>query len=94
MNKKTVAHSRKTATSKPSAAPHASAPTLHQYDTGEELRDATPDEVVESVEAARHDGGAGVIEVDGVRCYVVGDAPGASPTRCEIDWSGFPGGVS
>ena len=50
-------------------------PTLHAYDTGEELRDATPAELAESVEAARHDGGAGVIEVNGVRCYVDGPAP-------------------
>ena len=50
-------------------------PTLHRYDTGEELRDATPAELAESVEAARHDGGAGVIEVAGVRCYVDGPAP-------------------
>lgn len=50
-------------------------PTLHLYDTGEELRDATADELAESVAAARHDGGAGVIEVDGVRCYVEGPAP-------------------
>lgn len=50
-------------------------PTLHAYDTGEELRDATPAELAASVAAARHDGGAGVIEVDGVRCYVDGPAP-------------------
>ena len=52
-----------------------SAPTLHAYDTGEELRDATGEELAASVEAARHDGGAGVIRVDGRRCYVEGPAP-------------------
>lgn len=55
-------------------APPASIPTLYEYDTGEELRDATQAELAASVEAARHDGGAGVIKVDGVRCYVLGDA--------------------
>ena len=50
-------------------------PTLHRYEDGEELRDATPAELAESVEAARHDGGAGVIRVDGVRCYVEGPEP-------------------
>jgi len=52
-----------------------SAPTLHAYDTGEELRDATGEELAASVEAARHDGGAGVIRVDGVRCYVADPCP-------------------
>lgn len=45
--------------------------TLHNYDTGEAIREATTEELAESIEAAEHDGGAGVIEVDGVRCYVV-----------------------
>ena len=55
-------------------------PTLHRYDTGEELREATPAELAASVEAARHDGGAGVIRVDGVRCYVADPCPVALPS--------------
>lgn len=61
-------------------------PTLHVYDTGEELRDATPAEHAASIEAARHDGGAGVIEVDGVRCYVEGPAPLVSWRELRV-WS-------
>jgi len=62
-------------TTRTAEAPYAPTPTLHSYETGEELRDATPAELAESVEAARHDGGAGVIMADGVRCYVDGPAP-------------------
>lgn len=40
------------------------------YATTERLRSATEAERDASIEAARHDGGAGVIEVDGVSCYV------------------------
>ena len=58
----------------------APTPTLHRYDTGEELRAATASELAESVEAARHDGGAGVIRVDGVRCYVADPCPVALPS--------------
>lgn len=43
---------------------------LNNYETGKYLREATEDERVLSAEAAKEDGGAGVIEVDGVRCYV------------------------
>ena len=45
--------------------------TLHDYDTGEALRPATAEEADASREAAARDGGAGVIDVDGRRCYVV-----------------------
>lgn len=44
--------------------------TLKDYETGEEIREATAEEREASVEAARRDGGAGVILVDGRRCYV------------------------
>ncbi|MBP6572276.1 MAG: hypothetical protein KA226_12710 [Gemmatimonadales bacterium] len=44
--------------------------TLNNYRTGEILRAATADEIEASTEAAQRDGGAGVIEVDGVSCYV------------------------
>lgn len=43
---------------------------LYDYDTSDALRPATAAERAESVEAAKHDGGAGVIRVDGRRCYV------------------------
>lgn len=43
---------------------------LHDYETGEYLREATDEEATESREQARRDGGAGVITVDGRRCYV------------------------
>lgn len=46
--------------------------TLMTYDTAETLREATEAETAASIEAAKHDGGAGVIEVDGRRCYVEG----------------------
>lgn len=46
--------------------------TLHDYSTGEYLRDATQEETDESIAAARTDGGAGVILVDGRSCYVEG----------------------
>jgi hypothetical protein len=38
-----------------------SGPVLYDYRTGDTIREATPDELAASVEAARHDGGAGVI---------------------------------
>jgi hypothetical protein len=44
--------------------------TLHDYDTAEEIRTATVAERDESRETATRDGGAGVIRVDGRRCYV------------------------
>ena len=43
---------------------------LMDYDTAEAIRPATVEERAESTEAAKHDGGAGVIDVDGRRCYV------------------------
>jgi len=55
-------------------------PTLHSYETGEELRAATASELAESAESARHDGGAGVIMADGVRCYVADPCPVALPS--------------
>jgi len=57
--------------------------TLHDYDTGEELREATPAELDESRDAARHDGGAGVIRVDGRRCYVTDPCPATLPATVE-----------
>lgn len=44
--------------------------TLHNYKTGEAIRPATAAELAASIEAAKSDGGAGVITVDGVACYV------------------------
>ena len=43
---------------------------LLNYDTGAFIREATDAELDESLAAGRMDGGAGVIRVDGVRCYV------------------------
>lgn len=43
---------------------------LMDYYTGEESRPATKSEAEESAEAAKWDGGAGVILVDGRSCYV------------------------
>lgn len=45
-------------------------PSLHDYATGDYIREATAAELDESLEAASYDGGAGVIEVDGRACYV------------------------
>lgn len=44
--------------------------TLRNYQTGEAIREATADEIVASIAAAKRDGGAGVIEIDGLSCYV------------------------
>jgi hypothetical protein len=44
---------------------------LIDYHTGLSIRVATEAEYLESVAAAEDDGGAGMIEVDGVLCYVV-----------------------
>lgn len=49
----------------------APAPMLHDYYTAKEIRPATAEEREDSIEAAKHDGGAGVISVDGRSCYVV-----------------------
>lgn len=43
---------------------------LCDYETGNTIRPATKKEQHASTEAARTDGGAGVIEVDGRSCYV------------------------
>lgn len=45
-------------------------PVLYRYNDAVALRNATPAELAASQEAAESDGGAGVIEVDGVDCYV------------------------
>jgi len=47
---------------------------LCDYATSETIRTATPEEQRASIEASARDGGAGVIEVDGVRCYVETEA--------------------
>ena len=43
---------------------------LINYSTGDIVRPATADELRESIDAAKIDGGAGVIDVDGRSCYV------------------------
>lgn len=43
---------------------------LHDYQTGAALRPATEEELQSSIEAARRDGGTGVIEIDGRPCFV------------------------
>lgn len=43
---------------------------LISYTTNETIRTATIDEALESIAAARIDGGAGIIEADGIACYV------------------------
>lgn len=43
---------------------------LMNYETGATIRKATREEARASKAAAKVDGGAGVIRVDGVRCYV------------------------
>jgi hypothetical protein len=43
---------------------------LHDYETGDVLRAASPAEARSSEEAATADGGAGVIKVEGRSCYV------------------------
>jgi hypothetical protein len=48
-----------------------SKPVLYRYEDATEIRNATAEELAASIEAAEHDGGAGVITVDGVDCYVV-----------------------
>jgi len=44
--------------------------TLKNYATGQTIRPATQAEQRASAQAAESDGGAGVIVVDGVACYV------------------------
>jgi hypothetical protein len=43
---------------------------LMDYNTAEAIRPATDAEQLASIDAATRDGGAGVITVDGRRCYV------------------------
>jgi hypothetical protein len=43
---------------------------LHNYLNGEYIRPATQEEQQESREAAKHDGGVGVIMVDNRPCYI------------------------
>ena len=43
---------------------------LIDYSTGDVIRPATTDELRASIDAAKVDGGAGVIDVDGRSCYV------------------------
>jgi len=43
---------------------------LRDYSTGDIVRPATADELRASIDAAKVDGGAGVIDVDGRSCYV------------------------
>lgn len=45
-------------------------PTLRNYKTGDAIREARQDELEASREAAERDSGRGVIDVDGVSCYV------------------------
>lgn len=47
-----------------------SKPVLYRYCDGEAIRNATADELAASIERAQFDGGAGVIEVDGIDYYV------------------------
>jgi len=43
---------------------------LISYNTNETIRRATIAEAIESLDASRTDGGAGIIEADGLACYV------------------------
>jgi len=44
---------------------------IYNYRTGAMIRPATADELKASREAARHDGGSGIIVVDGVKCFTM-----------------------
>jgi len=44
--------------------------SLMNIDTNEEVREATDEELADSLDAAEHDGGVGAIDVDGTTCYV------------------------
>ncbi len=54
----------------PETDTNSAAPILCDYRTGDRIRNATAAEADASREAAITDGGAGVIEIDGVACYV------------------------
>ena len=43
---------------------------LRDYRTNAAIRPATADELRDSIETAKRDGGSGVIDVDGQSCYV------------------------
>ena len=43
---------------------------LYDYESNNAIRLATADEEKESIQQAEEDGGAGVIMVNGVKCYV------------------------
>lgn len=45
--------------------------TLYDYLSGKSIRPATAGELAESEKQATHDGGSGVIQVDGRSCYVI-----------------------
>lgn len=45
-------------------------PVLYRYEDAAPIRNATADELAASRRAEEHDGGAGVISIDGIRCYV------------------------
>ena len=47
-----------------------SKPVLYRYHDATVLRNATTEELAASIEATKHDGGVGVIIVDGIDCYV------------------------
>ena len=55
--------------------------TLRDHETAEEIRPASSSETAQSIRAAREDGGAGVIDVDGRRCYVEVDETGGCRVR-------------
>jgi hypothetical protein len=62
---------------------------LRDYTDASKIRVATRDELAASVAAAKLDGGAGVIDVDGRRCYVEGGRHFATrmlTTGGMVDW--------
>lgn len=58
---------------------------LHNYETGDFIRMATLAEYESSVAASKIDGGAGVITIDGVRCYVDGEPEQAEESQT-VEW--------
>ena len=46
-------------------------PTVHNYYTGEIVRNATNDELNQSIDASKYDGGCGVITINDQDCYVM-----------------------
>lgn len=47
-----------------------SKPVLYRHSDGAEIRNATNAELRASIDAADSDGGVGIIEVDGIDCFV------------------------